>query len=216
MCDRGRFPDDRIPYERVAEEYASLLRDVTAAVHARFDRAQVKVANGGLAPGGTRWCECIGAAEGGAYEAGITSREFLSAMDAAVPGVFDSLDAFASHSYPAEGEGWGFFVPYEQSLTGLRYYQTELTTIGRPDLGVLMTETGWRRDTASDSEVATWTRQAYENVWLTDDGLIAIMPFILLDVGGWDHFAWVDGSGTPRPVYDEIRALRCSMIGGRC
>lgn len=218
-CDRGRFAMDRIPSERIAEEYASMLRDVADALHAIGD-PRIRVVNAGLAPGGVRWCECVGAGEG-AFEAGNTSREFLSQMQTGVPGIFDRIDAFASHSYPAEGEGWGFFVPYDRAGTGLRYFESELTTIGRTELPVLMTETGWPHmhggtTYGSRDEVATWTRQAYENVWLTHPSIRAIMPFILQDPGAWDGFAWVRGDGSPYPVYTEVRDLRCTMISGRC
>ena len=219
QCDRGRFPSDRIDSARIAEEYASMLRDVADALHAIGD-PRVRVINGGLAPGGVRWCECNGTSEG-AFEAGNTSRDFLAQMAAAVPGVFDRIDAFASHSYPAEGEGWGFFVPYDRAGPGLRYFETELATIGRGDLDVLMTETGWPTvhggvTYATRAEVATWTRQAYEGVWLGHARIRAVMPFILQDTGGWDGFAWVAGDGTRRPVYDQVRALRCARIPGRC
>jgi len=219
QCDRGIFPSDRIESARIAEEYASMLRDIADALHAIGD-PRVRVINGGLAPGGVRWCECNGTGEG-AWEAGNTSRDFLAQMAAAVPGVFDRIDAFASHSYPAEGEGWGFFVPYDRAGPGLRYFETELSTIGRTDLDVLMTETGWPAvhggvTYASHDQVASWTRQAYEGVWLTHPRIRAIMPFILQDTGGWDGFAWVAGDGSRRPVYTEVRALRCGRIAGRC
>ena len=167
-----------------------------------------------------RSCECVGAGEGG-FEAGNTSRDFLAAMERGVPGIFSKLDAFASHAYPAEGEGWGFFVPYDRAGPGLRYFETELSTIGRPDLPVLMTETGWPREFhgtgyASADQQATWTVQAYENVWLTHPNILAIMPFILQDGGSWDGFAWVDAVGNPRPVFGAVRDLRCRSIPGRC
>ncbi len=219
QCDRGRFESDRITSERIAQEYASMLRDVADALAALGD-PRVRVVNAGLAPGGVRWCECNGTSDG-AYEGGNTSREFLAQMAAAVPGVFDRIDAFASHSYPAEGEGWGFFVPYESAGPGLRYFETELGTIGREELPVLMTETGWPTTHggttyATREQQATWMRQAYEGVWLTHPRIRAVMPFILQDAGSWDAFAWVAGDGTPYPVYGEIRALRCGTITGRC
>jgi hypothetical protein len=218
LCDRGRFPDDRITYQRIAQEYAAMLRDVADAIHATGD-PRYQVVNGGLAPGGVRWCECNGTSEG-AFEAGITSKEFLQAMEAGVPGVFGKLDAFSSHSYPSSGIGYGFFVPYAEAGPGLRYFEMELATIGRT-LPVLMTETGWPRSHggtayASETEQASWMRQAYENVWLTHPHIQAVMPFILQDPGNWDGFAWVDGSGNGRAVYGEIRSLRCATISGRC
>jgi len=219
-CDRGRFEGDRIPSERIALEYASMLRDVADALHA-LDDPRVRVINGGLAPGGVRWCECVGTGEG-AFEAGNTSADFLAQMSAGVPGVFDRLDAFASHAYPAEGEGYGFFVPYDRAGPGLRWFETELSTIGRPSLPVLLTETGWPASHGgttfgSREDVASWTRQAYEGFWLTHPNVLAVMPFILLDRGGtWDGFAWASSDGTPYPVYGEVRNLRCMTIGGRC
>jgi len=219
LCDRGVFPDDRITYQRTAQEYAAMLRDVADAIHATGDDRYL-VVNGGLAPGGVRWCECNGTSEAG-FEPGITANEFLAAMNDAVPGVFGKLDAFASHSYPASGAGFGFFVPYESSGPGLRFFEMELATIGRSDLGVLMTETGWPRahggtTYASEDQQAQWTVQAYQNVWLTHPNIIAVMPFILQDAGSWDGFAWVDGGGGSRRVYRDVRSLRCGMIGGRC
>ncbi len=219
-CDPGRFDADRIPSERIAEEYASLLRDVGDAIHALAD-PRLLVVNAGLAPGGVRWCQCVGTGEG-AFEGGNTSATFLAQMVAAVPDVFDRVDAFASHAYPAEGEGWGFFVSYDRAGPGLRWFETELVTIGRPELPVLLTETGWPAvhggvTFASREEVATWTRQAYEGFWLTHPSVRAVMPFILMDRGGaWDGFAWVRADGTPYPVCSEIRNLRCATISGRC
>lgn len=219
-CDRGRFEGDRIPSERIALEYASMLRDVADALHALGD-PRIQVVNGGLAPGGVRWCECVGPGEGG-FEAGNTSADFLRQMAAGVPGVFDRIDAFASHAYPAEGEGWGFFVPYERAGPGLRWLERELAAIERPSLDVLLTETGWPathggHTFGSREDVARWTRAAYEGFWLEHPNVRAVMPFILLDRGGsWDGFAWASPGGEPYPVFQEIRNLRCARIPGRC
>ncbi len=110
-------------YETTAAEYAALLRDVTAALHALGD-PRIKVINAGLAPGGAVDCECGGSG----FNAGITSLEFITAMDSAVPGVFDDLDGFASHAYPSSGEGWGFFEAYDDCAPGLNYWKRELDT----------------------------------------------------------------------------------------
>jgi hypothetical protein len=203
--DHPDVPDGWIHYTHTAAEYAAFLRDVTSALRALGD-ARIKIINGGLAPGGAVSCECGG--EG--FTAGITSREFLQAMEAAVPGVHAALDGFASHSYPAEGEGWGFFVPYAQAGPGLHYYQTELTTLGL-DLPVYMTETGWTIEMgASRQQVADWTVATWQNDWFPAANIAAVMPFMLQD-GSWDNFAWVDGSNTPYPVFNAVRTWRCSL-----
>ncbi len=214
-CDPGDGNDGWLPYEVAAAEYANMLSDVADALHGLGD-PRVKVINGGLAPGGAVNCEC----NGDGCNAGITSVEFIQAMAAGSPGVFAKLDAWASHSYPAEGKGWGFFVSYEdpswQAETGLRYYEDELAAIAM-QLPVVMTETGWTTDLgASFDQLAPWTVNAYTNVWLNNPAIQAVLPFQLLD-GNWDSFAWVDGNGNPRPVYNAVRDQRCAAgIGGPC
>jgi hypothetical protein len=155
----------------------------------------------------------------GEWEGGTTSLDFLRAMNTAVPGVFARLDAFASHAYPASGRGFGFFVPFASAGVGLRYFREELSALG-VSLPVLLTETGWstNRDgggSNSRDEIATWTRQAYESVWLTDPTVQAVMPFELSDPG-WEPFNWVRPGGDPYPVYTAVRALRCARLPGRC
>jgi hypothetical protein len=196
-----------IHYSDTAAEYAAFLRDVTAAIRSIGD-SRIEVINGGLAPGGAVTCEC----GGGGFTGGATSREFLLAMEAQVPGVHASLDGFASHSYPAMGEGWGFFEAYEVSGPGLAYYQTELTTLGI-DKPVYMTETGWTVGAGaqgSREDIAAWTLAAWTNDWYANGQIAAVMPFILQD-GSWNDFAWIDGNGDPYPVFTAIRNWRCSM-----
>ena len=220
QCDPGAFGDNRITLARIAAEYGALVRDVAAALHAIGD-ARVRVANGGLAPGGVRWCQCVGARDVGAgeWEGGSTSLDFIAAMRSAVPSAVSSLDAWASHAYPASGRGYGFFPPYASAGVGLRYFRDELAAAGRA-LPVLVTETGWsvRRDGGGANtrdEVATWTVQAYGDVWLADPEVRAVMPFMLRDAA-WEDFAWVSASGSEYPVYRAVRALRCGRVAGRC
>ncbi|MCX7808843.1 MAG: hypothetical protein N2515_09555, partial [Deltaproteobacteria bacterium] len=124
-------------------------------------------------------------------------------MRSAVPDVFNHIDAFASHSYPARGFGWGFFVPYSEAGVGLRVFESEIAEIGRPDIEVFLTETGWcephpdermRRCTengGSREQIAVWTEEAYRNFWLVHPRLRAIMPFILRVRRGMNSHGWI-------------------------
>ena len=212
-CDPGDGNDGWIGYEQLASEYAHMLEDVADALHGLGD-PRIRVVNAGLAPGGAVSCEC----GGDGFQAGITSVEYIAAMKAAVPAFPGFLDAWASHPYPAEGLGWGFFVSYEapdwKGEPGLRYYEQELAALG-VDLPVIVTETGWTVDTGKGgpgdrNKVATWMRNAYENVFLQDDRILTVLPFLLQDPN-WDDFAWVDPGGTPYPVYEAVRDLRCQL-----
>lgn len=220
VCTPGTVAGDWLGYEQTAHEYAALLRDVADALHGMGD-PRIKVLNGGLAPGGARRCQC----GGDGYEAGVTAVDFLNAMLSTAGGVPDlaaRLDGLASHSYPAEGMGWGFFVPYDRAETGLRFFESELSALGRGDLPVFLTETGWctpgercTQNGGSRDEVAAWTVQAYEGFWLGHASVAAVMPFMLRDPG-WNDFAWVAPDGSHYPVYDRVRTLRCGRIPGRC
>ncbi len=219
-CDAGAAPGGRIMLAQIAAEYASMLRDVAAAIRAIRD-TNLRVINAGMSPGGVVWCQCVGprAVVAGEWAGGVTSLDFLRAMIAAVPDAFANVDGFASHSYPASGRGFGFFPPYASAGVGLRYFNDELGAIGRT-LPVFITETGWsiNRDgggSNSRDEIASWTQQAYRDVWLTDPNVRAVMPFELQD-GAWDAFSWVRTDGTAYPVYTTVRAFRCTRIAGRC
>jgi len=216
-CASGSVAGGWISGAQIAAEYAAMLRDVADALHAIGD-ARVRVLNAGLAPGGVRRCECGG--EG--FEAGNTTLDFLRDMQSAVPDVFTRIDGFASHSYPAEGLGYAFFVPYDRASTGLHVFERELETIGRPTLDVFLTETGWcqpgsrcRENAGHRDQVADWTQRALPNVSLTRPHVSPCIPCNPRDPA-WDDFAWMEAGGAPYPVYTRIRALRCRSIPGRC
>jgi hypothetical protein len=201
-------PENWIHFQDVAREYACFLRDTAQALHAIGDE-RVRVANGGLSPGGAVTCQC----DGDGWTGGITALEFIDAMAAGVPGIFGMIDGWATHAYPAGGLGYDFFDSYENSGPGLHFFENELSRAAI-DLPVLVTETGWTIDgdghTWSREQVADFTVQAWNGVWLVHPSIAAVMPFMLQDAG-WENFAWVAPDGTPYPVYDAVRALRCSL-----
>jgi hypothetical protein len=197
-----------LDYRTTAAEYAALLRDVTQAIR-DLGESRHKVINAGLAPGGTTTCECGGSG----WEGGITSEPFIAAMLAEVPSVFRDLDGFSSHAYPASGEGWGFFESYDNSGPGLAWWQKELAAAGVPSQPVLITETGWTVDAGaygSRDDVASWTVSAWNNDWLPDSRIEAVMPFQLQDAA-WDSFSWLRTDGGTYPVFDAVRDWRCAQ-----
>lgn len=198
----------------IASEYAHMLSDVADALHSIGD-PRIKVLNGALAPGGVAWCQC-GTSN---FAPGTLSATFLGLMSQAVPGVFGKIDAFAAHSYPAKGEGWGFFVSYAEAMTGLKYFEKELAAIGKSGMKVVITETGWPTNgdgqTWSRDQLADFTVDAVKNVWTTHPNIAGVTPFILRDPGTWDKFAWTKPDGAPYPVYTKVRAYRCAQPGAK-
>lgn len=89
------------------------------------------------------------------------------------------FDALASHSYPNPGFAGS---PNGYGKGSVRSYDWELNllkNLGVKDMPVFITETGWNadavgRDTAADDYV-----NAFVNVWLPDNRVKAVTPFIL-------------------------------------
>lgn len=86
------------------------------------------------------------------------------------------LSGLSSHSYPNPGFSG---VPYGVGRGTVRTYQWELDLLkqlGIKELPVFITETGWVR--GDESVVADNYKIAYETVWLPDDRVIAVTPFV--------------------------------------
>lgn len=179
--------------------------------------SRIKVSTGALAPGGNIQCGCCGSSSCGNDDmAGITGLDYMNAMIDAIPNIFDKIDFLASHSYPADGIGYGFNVPFDESIIGLEYYKKELDTIGR-SLQVLVTETGWATNppgglpTCTEIQKANWTANAYNYVWHNDSRIMGIMPFMLQDSYWGDQlgYEYVNTNGNVAQVFSTVQQLRC-------
>ncbi len=155
---------------------------------------------------------------------------FWRAMNREVPGIFNQLDGWASHSYPNQG-----FIgkPTDRGRMSIRGYQWELHILKKylglkKSLPVFITETGWPaspclagRQAAGkpykkvqspkyyDQEtVAKYIEKAYRDVWLPDEKIVAITPFVLnYHAKPLDNFSWVDDDGHPYPQYERVKRL---------
>lgn len=120
--------------------------------------------------------------------------------------IFEFIDGWASHSYPNHG-----FVgsPYDSGRNSIGNYQWELTLIKKlgiqKDLPVFITETGWPHQGSqklkvkspkskfySEETAADYIKIAYQNVWLPDNKVVAVTPFILNYQGKpFNNFSWI-------------------------
>ncbi len=93
---------------------------------------------------------------------------------------YDYTDAISSHAYPNPG-----FVgsPYDTGRKSIRGYEYEIAWhkefFGEKDYPVYITETGWDSGRLSQATVASYFTYAFANVWLPDDRIKAVTPFIL-------------------------------------
>ncbi len=107
------------------------------------------------------------------------------------------IDGWASHSYPNPGFSGS---PYESGRGTIRTYEWELGLLGwlgvTKNLPVFITETGWKR--GNEETVAENFKIAYEQMWLPDDRVIVVTPFVFDYQGppflefSWKKFASQD------------------------
>ncbi|PIV09883.1 hypothetical protein COY89_03010 [Candidatus Roizmanbacteria bacterium CG_4_10_14_0_8_um_filter_36_36] len=103
--------------------------------------------------------------------------------------IFNYVDGWASHSYPNPDFSGS---PWDSGRGTIRTYQWELgllKSLGvEKELPVFITETGWERQVQSskfkvqsyldENTVADYFRIVFENVWLPDERVVAVTPFI--------------------------------------
>src|SRR3989344_2461016 len=135
--------------------------------------------------------------------------KFLTEMNQAVPGIFNKLDGWVSHSYPNPGfKG----KPIDTGKSSIRGYLWELEILKKlgvtKELPVFVTETGWKhseglkRDTSYPNveTVATYYKQAFSEVW-SDPKIVAVTPFILnYQEAPFDHFSFKKITGEKQKI----------------
>ena len=233
--------------------YARFLVDVSRALHTSDPR--VKVLNGALdyfTPN-TNGQPFV---NGQSY---LDAESFMDGMYTSHPNVFTAIDVWASHPYPLgpmSAEPWHqtFAIDLLNGATnphhvdpppgifnrGLNSYEWELfklSTYGRPDLPVMITETGWRHAESTEPEAADngrpWpavkTVAAYVDLafygnqhrypdwpeagwqpWQSDSRVIAVAFFALNgQPKEWGHTNWLelDTAGNILGTYPMYEAL---------
>lgn len=117
-------------------------------------------------------------------EGSMESAEFFEQMEESVPGIFEKLDGFASHSYPNPEFS---AKPDQAGRLGIRGFEWEINSISNylndKKLPVFITETGWTREEGkkrglSEKTIADYYESAFSQIW-KDNGLVAITPFVL-------------------------------------
>jgi hypothetical protein len=95
------------------------------------------------------------------------------------PEIFKFIDGWASHSYPNPSFSGS---PYDFGRGTVRTYQWELNLLRQlgieKDLPVFITETGWERKKLSEEQVAQNFKIAFEQIWLPDEKVKAVTPFV--------------------------------------
>jgi len=141
----------------------------------------------------------------------MNSIEYMEMMNNEVPGIFERIDGWTSHSYPNPGFSGS---PYATGKTSIKGYEWELaylqTKFGVENLPVFITETGWARsDWLTPEIVAEYYDTAFGQIW-TDPQIIAVTPFLLrYDDAQFSKFAFAVAKveASYYPQYDTVMRI---------
>lgn len=143
---------------------------------------------------------------------------YMVDMNTAVPGIFNKIDGWASHSYPNPG-----FIgsPNDTGRKSIRGYLWELEVLKElgvnKSLPIFITETGWKHSEGrktdnslpSVDEVSDYYKVAFENAW-ADKRIVAVTPFLLsYQDEPFDHFSFKKYTGEKQAplLYDSSSVL---------
>lgn len=143
--------------------------------------------------------------------------DFMFQMNQEISGIFNKLDGWASHSYPQPNFSGS---PYNTGRNSIKAYETELnylkSSLGlSKELPVFITETGWAHAEGenynstylSTDTISDYFKIAYEEVWLKDDRVRAVIPFTIKYESPHDHFSWVNLDNVPYKHYDVVKSM---------
>jgi len=137
----------------------------------------------------------------------MDSFEYIRMMEEAVPGIFNKLDGWNSHSYPNPDFS---STPYENrknTIYGYRWEKEYLYDLGVKDLPVFITETGWRLDVPNIEKTCGYYVEAFSNCW-SDKNIVAITPFLLTaGAGPFTKFSFTTGGGEPLENFKKISSI---------
>lgn len=132
---------------------------------------------------------------------------YLLRMQEKVPGIFEQIDGFASHSYPNPGFAQPPEILTSKSIASFKYEREQIMKFRNKDIPVFITETGWNASFLSDKTKAEFYKIAFNDVW-KDQGIAAITPFLLKAGGGpFQGFSFLNAQGNITEQYKIIMSI---------
>lgn len=140
-------------------------------------------------------------------EVSLNEYSYMTIMEEAVPGVFNKVDGFSSHSYGNPGFSTYPNIYSSVSVANYRFEQKLLSSFGVKNPKIFITEAGWRSQKIGDPVVANYLQLAFDSVWV-DPNIIAITPFVLsAQAGAFKDFSFYDENNHPKMQAETISNL---------
>lgn len=140
------------------------------------------------------------------FESSINQYDFMREMNKEVTGIFGKIDGIASHSYPNPAFSQPPWVESTKNISSFKFEKNLAEELGGKKLPVFITETGWSRNSLSDTKIASYMQYAFETVW-SDNSIVAVTPFILQSGSPYAQFSFIDENGSHNEIYIAIEKL---------
>ncbi|MBI2334296.1 hypothetical protein HYU96_00685 [Candidatus Daviesbacteria bacterium] len=129
---------------------------------------------------------------------------FLQEMEKTVPGIFNKLDGWVSHSYPNPAFAGSPNASGRGTVRGWLWELQQLRNLGlTKNLPVFITETGWKRTKGLSSElIGEYLQTAFLNAWSSNQ-IMAVTPFLL----NYLEPPFVDFSFQDQPQYNIMASI---------
>lgn len=133
--------------------------------------------------------------------------DYFELMNAGVPGIFNQIDGFSSHSYPNPGFSQPPSTNTPKSINSFSYELATVESLSLKKLPVFITETGWDQELFSDKIVADYFKEAIDGTW-NDPRIVAVTPFLLkANAGPFEKFSFLKNNGDKKEVFLSIENL---------
>lgn len=133
--------------------------------------------------------------------------DFYRQMDQAVPGIFNQIDGFSSHSYPNPAFKQPPSLNTYQSIHSFLYEKETLEKLSNKSIPIFISETGWDQEIISESVVANYFKEALEDVWNNPE-IVAITPFLLkAGPGPFEKFSLIKNNNDKSEAFKTIESL---------
>ncbi len=131
--------------------------------------------------------------------------QYLEGMRRAQPDVFAAVDVWNSHSYPNPAFSASPERTGKNSLRGFEHELKYLKQHTGQDFKVMITETGWIDNAATNRWLNRYYEYAMRHVW-NDPQIIAVTPFLLQGAPGpFAGFSFLDESQQPTKQYQAFQ-----------
>jgi len=133
--------------------------------------------------------------------------DYFEEMNKAVPGIFNQIDGYSSHSYPNPAFT---SLPSDDTRMSVNSFTHELALIGtmtNKQLPVFITETGWDQSIIGDKKTGEYLIETLNGAW-KNENIVAITPFLLHSgPGPFEKFTFIKADGSKNEAFKAFESF---------